>query len=107
MSDHRCPVSFLVTIGVMVISVGCEDLPRKAPVVTIQVQECAMGDSCVFRQNVGSALVLTTWNAYQRFRRARVDRPGDDFKWYSDQKAKGDMAILLKGTRIRVVRAVD
>jgi hypothetical protein len=107
MSDHRCLISFLLTIGLVAICSGCADVSKKQPVVAVRVQECGIGDSCVFRQDVRSALVFTNWNAYRRFLRAKIALPGDDFKWYSDPEAKGDMAILLAGSRIRVVRGVD
>src|SRR5205814_1730744 len=94
-------------VGLVAVFGGCEGAPKNPPVVAMQVQECGIGDPCVFRQNYGSALVFTTWNAYRRFLRRKVDLPGDDFKWYSAPESKGDVAMLLKGTRIRVVKAVD
>jgi hypothetical protein len=105
--SQRAPLySLLFAVSFLV---GCGDDPPKTPTVAQaeQVQECGVGDPCVFRPKFGSALVFTNVRAYQRFRRSHLDTPDDSYELWRDWETKGDWTVLQKGTQIRVLKTVE
>jgi hypothetical protein len=86
---------------------GCGDAPKRPEPIAVEIPECRVGDTCVFRPNFGSALVFTNPKAYQRFRRSNLETPDDSYPIYDDYERKGDWTVLQKGMQIRVLKEVD
>jgi hypothetical protein len=94
---------FLAVISLM--CVGCGDVPKpQQERVIVEPPECRVGDACVFRPGIGSALVFINQRAYQRFRRSKLDLPDESYALWDD--SKGDLTGLLKGSQIRILKNV-
>ena len=101
------PVLFSLTISFLIVCAGCEDASKRPEPMVTEVQECKVGDGCVFRPTFGSALVFTNLRASQRFRLSKLEGPDDSYAMWRDWEAKGDWTVLQKGTQIRVLRDVE
>jgi hypothetical protein len=102
---YRLP--FILAISFLIVCAGCEDASKRPEPMVTEVQECKVGDGCVFRPTFGSALGFTNLRAYQRFRLSKLEVPDDSYAMWRDWEAKGDWTVLQKGTQIRVLRDVE
>src|ERR1017187_3620059 len=101
------PVLFSLTISFLIVCAGCEDASKRPEPMVTEVQECKVGDGCVFRPTFGSALVFTNLRAYQRFRLSKLEVPDDSYVLWRDWEAQGDWTGLPKNARIRLLKDVD
>src|SRR5258708_157074 len=101
------PLHTILIVSFLIVCFGCRDTPKITQPSITQTEECRVGDACIFRPTFGSALVFTSLRAHQRFLRANLEVPDESFAIWRDSEAKGDYAVLLKGTQIRVLKDVE